>query len=94
MAAFVHGVFFGRIAPPASRRRRIDAPALVVGHPRDRIHPLADAEMLAAELPDSTFVRAKGIGEWRFSPERLDQAAVEFCERVATAGAPSRLQHG
>jgi len=94
MAAFVHGVFFGRVAPPASRRRRIDAPALVVGHPRDRVHPLADAEMLASELPDCTFVRAKGIGEWRFSPERLDRAAVEFCERVATAGAPSRLQHG
>ncbi|HEX7739835.1 MAG TPA: alpha/beta hydrolase [Marmoricola sp.] len=94
MAAFVHGVFFGRIAPPASRRRRIDAPALVVGHHKDPIHPFADAEMLAAELPDSTFVPAEGIGEWRFAPERLNEIAVDFCERIAQGGPASRLQHG
>lgn len=92
MAAFVHGVFFGRIAPPARRRRLIDAPALVVGHRHDPVHPFADAEILAAELPDSTFVRAKGIGEWRFSPERLDKAAVDFCERVATTRPGARLR--
>ena len=39
MAATIHGLFFGRIAPPSSRRRRIEVPALVVGHPRTRSTP-------------------------------------------------------
>ena len=72
MAAAIHGIFFGRIAPSSRLRRRIEAPALVVGHPRDPIHPAADAAMLAEELPDSTFVEARGILEWRLRPERLD----------------------
>src|SRR6476659_3449335 len=33
MAAAIHGIFFGRIAPSSRRRRQITAPALVVGHP-------------------------------------------------------------
>jgi pimeloyl-ACP methyl ester carboxylesterase len=78
MAATMHGLFFGRIAPPAGRRRRIVAPALVVGHPRDPIHPAADAAMLAEELPDARFVEARGILEWRVRPERLDREAVAF----------------
>ena len=53
MAAAIHGIFFGRIAPSSRMRRRIEAPALVVGHPRDPIHPAADAAMLAEEMPDS-----------------------------------------
>jgi pimeloyl-ACP methyl ester carboxylesterase len=78
MAATMHGLFFGRIAPPASRRRRITAPALVVGHRRDPIHPAADASMLAEELPDARFVAARGLLEWRARPERLDREAVDF----------------
>ena len=80
MAAAIHGIFFGRIAPPASLRRRIDVPALVVGHPRDPIHPAADAAMLAEELPAARFVSAKSILEWRRRPERLDAVALEFVE--------------
>ena len=47
VAALLHGLFFGRAAPSARERRRIDVPALVVGHPLDPMRPLADAEMLA-----------------------------------------------
>src|SRR6476620_4694535 len=47
VAAGVHGLFFGRVAPSARDRRRIQAPALVVGHPADPIPPAADAAMLA-----------------------------------------------
>src|SRR4051812_20058749 len=36
VAALVHGIFFGRIAPSSRRRRSITVPALVVGHPADR----------------------------------------------------------
>ncbi|MDQ6686972.1 MAG: alpha/beta hydrolase, partial [Actinomycetota bacterium] len=57
-------------------------PALVVGHPRDPIHPAADAAMLAEEMPDSTFVKARSILEWRLSPTRLDEAAVQFVDRA------------
>ncbi len=78
MAAAIHGIFFGRIAPPSRRRKHIKAPALVVGHPRDPIHPWADAEMLAAELPASRFVAARSIWEWRVRPERLTAEAIEF----------------
>ncbi len=78
VAAVVHGLFFGRIAPSSRQRRQITAPALVVGHPADPIHPAADAAMLAEELPNATFIRAQSIVEWRIRPERLDGAAVEF----------------
>ncbi len=78
MAATVHGLFFGRVAPPAKLRREIDVPTLVVGHARDPIHPAADAAMLAEEIADSTFVEARSILEWRLRPDRLDRAAVEF----------------
>ncbi|WP_205470864.1 alpha/beta fold hydrolase [Nocardioides sp. SYSU D00038] len=78
MAAVVHGLFFGRAAPSSAERRAITAPALVVGHPADPVHPAADAAMLAEELPHATFVRARSIVEWRLRPERLNRAAVEF----------------
>ena len=78
MAAAIHGIFFGRIAPSSKRRRQITAPALVVGHPRDPIHPAADAAMLADEMPRARFVAARSIVEWRTRPARLDAEAIEF----------------
>jgi len=78
MAAVIHGIFFGRVAPGRKLRRLIQAPALVVGHPRDPIHPSADAAMLAEEMPNARFVEAKGILEWRMRPDRLNQEAIEF----------------
>lgn len=80
MAAVLHGIVFGRLAPSARLRRQIDAPALVVGHPADPIHPAADAAILAEEIPAARFVRATSILEWRFWPERLDAEAVAFVE--------------
>ena len=78
MAAVVHGLFFGRVAPSSAQRRTITVPALVVGHPIDPIHPAADAAMLAEELPNGRFVKARSIFEWRATPERLDAEAVSF----------------
>src|SRR5919107_847124 len=68
VAAVVHGLFFGRVAPSSRERRAISAPTLVVGHPSDPIHPAADAAMLANEMPNATFVKARSILEWRVSP--------------------------
>src|SRR3954452_12668563 len=43
VAAILHGIIFGRVARSSRDRRRIAAPALVVDHPRDPIHPFSDA---------------------------------------------------
>ena len=94
MAAVVHGLFFGRVAPSSKRRRGITAPALVVGHARDPIHPAADAAMLADELPNATFVKAKHILEWRFSPDRLNRIAVGFALRCWSAEKSGRRRTG
>ena len=88
----MHGIFFGRVAPPSRLRRLIEAPALVIGHPGDPIHLAADAEMLAEELPRGRFLAASSILEWRLRPERLDAEAVRFAreawqERPARRGA-------
>ena len=90
MAATLHGLFFGRIAPPARLRRQIEAPALVIGHSNDPVHAHADAEMLALELVDVELVEARSILEWRFAPERLDAIAVDFALRCTSTGAPAR----
>lgn len=78
MAALVHGMFFGHAAPSSAQRAAIEAPALVVGHPRDPVHPTADSQMLAAEMPHARFVPADSILEWRFRPDRLDGEAIAF----------------
>ena len=94
MAATVHGLFFGRVAPPSRLRRAIDAPALVVGHGRDPIHPAADAAMLADELVGSRFVEARSILEWRLAPERLDGIATDFVAECWAAGSAHRRLGG
>lgn len=81
MAALIHGVLFGRIAPPKSVRRTIRVPALVVGHQRDPIHPFGDADTLAADLPDAEFVEARSPIELRLDPRRLTESITEFIRR-------------
>ncbi|QYJ05526.1 alpha/beta hydrolase [Nocardioides panacisoli] len=90
MAAYTHGLFFGRVAPLAHERRRITAPALVIGHPWDPIHLRADAALLAEELPNATFEEARSIVEWRVSPGRLDELAVDFARARWQARARTR----
>ncbi len=90
VAAAVHGIFFGRIAPSTRQRRQIAAPALVVGHPSDPIHPAADAAMLADEMPNAEFVQAASILEWRSRPERLTRIAVGFALGCWQTGAGQR----
>ena len=78
MAAVIHGIFFGRVAPSSRLRKQIQVPALVVGHPRDPIHLSADASMVAEEMPNARHVGATSILEWRYRPDRLNQEAVAF----------------
>ena len=90
VAAVLHGIIFGRVAPSSKQRRRIAAPTLIVGHTADPIHPFADSRMLASELGNAEFVRARTVLEWRFRPERLTARAVDFALRCWDAPARGR----
>ena len=80
--AVLDGITFNRIAPPASERRGLRLPTLIVGHGSDPIHPFTDADMLNAELPTSRLVEARSIAEWRIAPKRLDAELVRFLDEV------------
>jgi len=92
-AAALQGIFFGRIAPHRDERRTFDAPALVIGHPRDPVHPFSDADMLAAELPNGRLLNADSIVELRTRPERLTgeiAAFVDDCWKTRTTASARR----
>ncbi len=91
-AAVLEGLLLGRSAPPQEDRLRIEAPALVFGHPGDPLHPFNDADMLVGELPNARLVNANSIVEWRISPERLDGELARFLDEVwepRTAATPA-----
>jgi len=81
-AAVIQGLFFGRIAPHRTERRTFEAPALVIGHHRDPIHPFSDAGMLADELPNARLVEAESLIELRVAPERLTNEISDFVEEA------------
>ena len=80
-AAVLQGLFSGRTAPHRSERRMCNAPALVIGHRRDPVHPFSDAGLLAEELPNSTLLEASSILELRVAPERLTNEIADFIEQ-------------
>ena len=79
-ASVLEGLFFGRIAPHRFQRRTFDMPTLVIGHPRDPVHPFSDAGMLADELPNGRLLEASSILELRLAPERLTNEIAAFIE--------------
>ena len=78
--AVLQGILFGRTAPERSVRRTFEAPALVIGHPRDPVHPFSDADQLAAELPNARLIDANSIIELRVRPARLTAKIAEFVD--------------
>ena len=80
--AVLEGLLLGETAPHREERRAIEAPALIVGHSRDPIHPFSDSGMLAEELPNATLVEANSILEWRIAPRRLDGELASFLDQV------------
>lgn len=96
-AAVVQGLFFGRVAPHRTERRTFTAPALVIGHDRDPVHPFSDAGMLAEELPNARLLHASSILELRTRPERLTGEIVSFLDecwgpRPAARARPRRTR--
>jgi pimeloyl-ACP methyl ester carboxylesterase len=93
--ALLQGILFGRTAPDHLVRPTIETPALVIGHPRDPIHPFSDADMLAGELPSARLIDANSIIELRTHPKRLTAEIAEFvascwAEEGAAAGGRRR----
>jgi pimeloyl-ACP methyl ester carboxylesterase len=92
-AALLQGLFFGRTAPHREERKTFEAPAIVLGHPREPIHPFSDAKMLAEELTNGRLIEANSLFELRFRPERLTKVIADFldeCWRPRRAGARRR----
>ena len=79
-SAVLQGIFFGRSAPPRSERATIKAKTLVIGHPRDPVHPFSDSDMLVRELPDARLVEASSVLELRLTPERLTSEIADFVD--------------
>jgi pimeloyl-ACP methyl ester carboxylesterase len=103
-AAVLQGLFFGRTAPPRTERKTIKSNALVIGHPRDPVHPFSDSDMLVRELPNARLVEASSILELRLTPERLTNEISDFvhecwhptpaAERSPPRTAASRARRG
>ncbi len=87
--AVLEGLLLGETAPHREQRVRIEQPALIVGHPRDPLHPFSDAGMLAGELPNAEMVEANSIFEWRIRPARLTGELAGFLDRVWRQPAPA-----
>jgi pimeloyl-ACP methyl ester carboxylesterase len=87
--AVLEGLLLGETAPGREQRRLIDQPALVVGHPRDPLHPFSDSGMLVEELRRARLVEANSILEWRTRPKRLDDELAQFLDEVWGAGGDS-----
>jgi pimeloyl-ACP methyl ester carboxylesterase len=85
--AVLQGLFFGRIAPPRTERSRLETRALVIGHPRDPIHPFSDADMLVREMRHSRMIEASSILELRINPERLTGEIAGFLDECWSAPA-------
>jgi pimeloyl-ACP methyl ester carboxylesterase len=84
-SAVLEGLLLGETAPHREERLKIQHPALIVGHPRDPLHPFSDSGMLAEELTNARLVEANSILEWRLKPERLNAELTAFVEEVFAA---------
>jgi pimeloyl-ACP methyl ester carboxylesterase len=86
LAAIMHGVLVGPVAPTQEERSRIAAPALILGHGNDLLHPFNDAHSLARQLPEAELVRARSPFELRLRPQRLTECIAEFLREVWSTG--------
>jgi len=94
-AAVLHGLFFGRTAPHHTLRRKIAAPALIIGHTRDPIHPFSDSDALLAELPHARLVQASSVLELWLNLDRLTGEIGDFldtCWKARRGGGASRAR--
>lgn len=84
ITAVLHGILTGPVAPSVEERRRIEAPALVIAHTRDLIHPFSDAEALVELLPRGELLPARSMLELRAAPGRLMGEIARFLDTLDT----------
>jgi pimeloyl-ACP methyl ester carboxylesterase len=94
MAAVLHGILVGPIAPTVDQRSALTPPALVLGHRADLIHPFSDAVGLARQLPNGRLLPAHSLFELRLHPRRLTVEIAEFLDEIWDDGGPSTLEGG
>jgi pimeloyl-ACP methyl ester carboxylesterase len=82
LAAVMHGVLVGPVAPTAEARRRVPAPSLVLAHRYDPIHPYDDARNLADQLPKSELHLLRFPLELRIRPARVTATIGAFLDEV------------
>jgi pimeloyl-ACP methyl ester carboxylesterase/acyl-CoA-binding protein len=93
--SILHGVLVGPVVPARRLRRKIEAPALVIGHAGDWLHNLEDSRALSEELPNGRLITAKSILELRLRPGRLMPEILAFLREAngdaaaAPAAAPA-----
>lgn len=78
ISSVLHGVLVGPVVPTWEQRRGIMAPALVISHRHDPIHPFGDAHNLVQQMPNARLAHAKSVVELRILPERLLQEMAGF----------------
>ena len=88
IAAVLHGVLLGPIAPTIDQRRAITAPTLVLGHGVDLIHSFSDAKRLARQLPEARLIRTRTFAELWVRPTRLTREISEFLDRIWAGAEP------
>lgn len=84
MAAVLHGILVGPVAPTVEARQRIEAPALILAHRNDLIHPFNDARNLAEQLPHAELLRSRSSLELRVMPGRLTREIAAFVDGLWT----------
>ena len=89
IAAIMHGVLVGPVAPTIDERSAIDVPTLVLAHANDLIHPFDDADNLIRQLPHATLVRARSPLELRLMPTRLTNSIATFLDETWAASSPA-----
>ncbi len=87
-AAVLHGMLVGPITPTYEERHAITAPALVIGHKIDFIHPFTDADHLTRQLTRARLVEARSILELRMAPARLTAEIAAFLDDVWSEPSP------
>lgn len=89
-AAVLHGMLVGPVAPTYEDRHGIEAPALVIGHKVDFLHPFTDADHLARQLPNARLLEANSVLELRVSPDRLTEQIADFLDEVWSPSSVTR----
>jgi pimeloyl-ACP methyl ester carboxylesterase len=82
IAAVLHGMLVGPVTPTYEARHGIQAPALVIGHRIDFLHPFTDADHLTRQLPHARLIEAHSIFELRVAPDRLTAQIAAFLDEA------------